>query len=165
MWPAGPASLLWSLRGAGSGSPASTLGKTRFVPRASGRRPRRFPPSSTKATPKHCPMRTPVLWGDESTARARLGSAVADLQMTRVMYQFDYPFSPAGVVDFFRDYYGPTNRVFAALTAQNQKALHEGLVALWSAQNHSSHANRTVVDSEYLQIVATRAPMVLARQK
>jgi 2-polyprenyl-3-methyl-5-hydroxy-6-metoxy-1,4-benzoquinol methylase len=110
-------------------------------------------------------MPSPVLWGDESTVHVRLGSAVADLQMTRVMYQFDYPFSPAGVVDFFRDYYGPTNRAFAALTAQNQKALHEGLVALWSAQNQSSHANRTVVDSEYLQIVATRAPMMLSRQQ
>jgi 2-polyprenyl-3-methyl-5-hydroxy-6-metoxy-1,4-benzoquinol methylase len=102
-------------------------------------------------------MPPPVLWGDELTVRARLGSAVADLEMTRVMYRFDYPFSPAGVVDFFRDYYGPTNRAFAALTARNQKALHDGLVALWSAQNQSSLASRTVVDAEYLQVVAIRS--------
>jgi 2-polyprenyl-3-methyl-5-hydroxy-6-metoxy-1,4-benzoquinol methylase len=102
-------------------------------------------------------MPSPVLWGDEPTVRARLGSAVADLEMTRVTYRFDYPFSPAGVVDFFRDYYGPTNRAFAALTAENQQALHDGLVALWSAQNHSSIASRTVVDAEYLQVVAIRS--------
>jgi hypothetical protein len=101
----------------------------------------------------------PVLWGDESTVRERLGSAVADLRMTRVMYRFDYPFSPAGVVDFFRENYGPTNRAFAALTAPDQEALQADLVALWSAQNQSGSGDQTVVDAEYLQIVATRGAM------
>ncbi len=102
-------------------------------------------------------MPAPVLWGDESMVRERLGSAIADLRLTRVMYRFDYPFSPAGVVDFFRDYYGPTNRAFAALTAPDQEALHADLVALWRAHNQSSLANRTAVDSEYLQVVAIRS--------
>ncbi len=102
-------------------------------------------------------MPSPVLWGDESMVRERLGSAIADLRLTRVMYRFDYPFSPAGIVDFFRDYYGPTNRAFAALTAHNQEALHADLVALWHAHNQSSLANRTAVDAEYLQVVAIRS--------
>ena len=66
-------------------------------------------------------MPAPVLWGDESLVRERLGPAIADFRFTRVMYRFDYPFSPAGVVDFFRDYYGPTNRAFAALTAHDRR--------------------------------------------
>ena len=102
-------------------------------------------------------MPAPVLWGDESMVRERLGSAIADLRLTRVMYRFDYPFSPEGVVDFFRGYYGPTNRAFAALTAHDQEALHADLVALWRAQNQSSLANRTAVDAEYLQVVAIRS--------
>jgi len=102
-------------------------------------------------------MPSPVLWGDESTVRERLGSAVADLRLTRVMYRFDYPFSPAGVVDFFGEYYGPTNRGFATLTAHDQEALHADLVALWHAQNQSSLANRTAVDAEYLHVVAIRS--------
>jgi len=102
-------------------------------------------------------MPSPVLWGDESTVRERLGSAVADLRMTRVMYRFDYPFSPAGVVDFFRENYGPTNRAFAALTAPDQGAFHADLVALWTAKNQSGDANRTVVDAEYLHVVAIRS--------
>lgn len=102
-------------------------------------------------------MPAPVLWGDESTVRDRLGSAVADLRMTRVMYRFDYPFSPASVVDFFRENYGPTNRAFAALTGSDQEAFQADLVALWSAGNQSRDANRTVVDAEYLQVVATRS--------
>ena len=102
-------------------------------------------------------MPAPVLWGDESTVRERLGSAIAELQLTRVMYRFDYPFSPAGVVDFFREDYGPTNRAFAALTADDQQALHADLVALWRAQNQSTLANRTAVDAEYLQVAAIRS--------
>jgi len=102
-------------------------------------------------------MPAPVLWGDESMVRERLGSATADLRLTRVTYRFDYPFSPAGVVDFFRDYYGPTNRAFAALTAHDQEALHADLVALWRAHNQSALATRTTVDAEYLQVVAIRS--------
>jgi SAM-dependent methyltransferase len=99
-------------------------------------------------------MPAPVLWGDESTVGERLGSAVADLQLTRVMYRFDYPFSPAGVVDFFRDYYGPTNRAFAALAAHDQAAFHADLVALWRAHNQS---RRTDVATPSLQVVAIRS--------
>ena len=101
-------------------------------------------------------MPSPVLWGDESTVRERLGAGIAELRMTRVLYRFDYPFSPAGVVDFFRENYGPTNRAFAALTPADQEAFHADLVALWTAQNQSGDANRTVVDAEYLQVVAIR---------
>jgi hypothetical protein len=102
-------------------------------------------------------MPAPVLWGDGSMARERLGSAIADFRLTRVMYRFDYPFSPAGVVDFFREYYGPTNRAFAALTPHDQEALHADLVELWRAHNHSSSADRTAVDAEYLEVVAIRS--------
>jgi hypothetical protein len=98
-----------------------------------------------------------VLWGDEATVRERLGPAIAEFRLTRVMYRFDYPFSPAGVVDFFRENYGPTNRAFASLGAPDQAALYSDLVELWSAKNHGGDANRTVVDAEYLQVVATRS--------
>jgi len=72
-------------------------------------------------------------------------------------YRFDYPFSPAGVVDFFREHYGPTNRAFAALTTHDQEALHADLVALWRAHNQSALETRTTVDAEYLQVVAIRS--------
>ena len=91
-----------------------------------------------------------------ATVRERLGSAVPDRRMTRVMYRFDYPFSPAGVVDFFRENYGPTNRAFGAPTPADREAFHADLVALWTAKNQSGDANRTVVDAEYLQLVAIR---------
>jgi hypothetical protein len=73
-----------------------------------------------------------------------------------VMYRFDYPFPPAGVVEFFRENYGPTNRAFATLSAGDQAALRDALVRLWADHNQVADMNRTVVDSEYLHVVARR---------
>jgi len=100
---------------------------------------------------------SPLLWGDESTARQRFGDRVRDLRLTRVEYRFDYPFSPAGVVEFFREYYGPASRAFAVLSDTDQAALRQGLVELWSGANQSRDPERTIVPAEYLEVVATRA--------
>jgi SAM-dependent methyltransferase len=113
-----------------------------------------------KAVSRHVPapgMPAPVLWGDEPVVQERFGSSVADLRLTRVNYRFNYPFAPDGVVDFFRNYYGPTVRAFAALNADEQAALRGELVDLWASHNQSSDPGRTIVDSEYLEVVATAA--------
>ena len=49
-------------------------------------------------------MLAPVLWGDETVVRERLGHGVSDLKMTRRRYDFTYPFPLAEVVEFFRQY-------------------------------------------------------------
>jgi SAM-dependent methyltransferase len=99
-------------------------------------------------------MPSPVLWGDESTVRERLGDHVSDLRLTRVIYQFDYPFSPADVVEFFRQNYGPTTRAFATLEVADQASLRKELVELWASHNTASSPARTIVDAEYLEVVA-----------
>jgi len=101
-------------------------------------------------------MPSPVLWGDENAVRERLGAALSDLRLTRVNYRFDYPFGPAEVVEFFRKYYGPTTRAFATLDDADSTALRAALVELWSSHNKSTDAARTIVDSEYLQVVGVR---------
>jgi SAM-dependent methyltransferase len=101
-------------------------------------------------------MPAPVLWGDEGVVRERFGAGVSDLRLTRVMYRFDYPFAPDGVVEFFRQYYGPTTRAFAALGADDQARLRAELVELWAAHNVATDPARTIVDAEYLDVVATR---------
>jgi len=49
-----------------------------------------------KVNGKHVPpppnMPPPVLWGDEVTVRERLRDGLADLQLTRRLYPFKYPF-------------------------------------------------------------------------
>lgn len=108
---------------------------------------------------KHVPppagMPSPVLWGDEATVRERLGDGVADLQLARKTYPMRYPFAPAEVVEFFRSYYGPSNRAFAALDADGQAALRSDLEQLWSAHN-AGQDSETAVEAEYLEVVAIR---------
>jgi SAM-dependent methyltransferase len=102
------------------------------------------------------PMPSPLLWGDESVVRERFGDGVSALRLTRVDYRFDYPFSPAGTVEFFRQYYGPATRSFAALGEAEQASLRAELTELWASRNLATASDRTVVDGEYLEIVATR---------
>jgi SAM-dependent methyltransferase len=100
-------------------------------------------------------MPAPVLWGDEATVRERFREGVAELTLTRRFYSFKYPFGPAEVVEFFRTYYGPTQRAFAALDANGQSVLRRDLEALWSAHNRATDGT-THVESEYLEVVAIR---------
>lgn len=102
-------------------------------------------------------MPSPLLWGDEAVVRERFGGGVSDLRLTRVTYRFDYPFSPASVVEFFRNYYGPTTRAFAALSEADATTLREALVDLWTSHNHAIENSRTVVDAEYLEVIGRRA--------
>jgi hypothetical protein len=101
-------------------------------------------------------MPSPVLWGDEATVRERLRDGISDLKLAKRFYHFDYPFSPEGVVDFYRANYGPVSRAFASLDEEGQKKLQSELVDLWSSHN-KAEGDRTTVDAEYLEVIATRA--------
>jgi SAM-dependent methyltransferase len=101
-------------------------------------------------------MPSPLKWGDEETVRERLREGVADLQLTRRMCLFDYPSPPAGVVESFRLYYGPTQRAFDALDAAGQDALRSGLEQLWTEHNRATDGT-TQVEGEYLEVVAVRS--------
>src|SRR5262247_422292 len=50
-------------------------------------------------------MPSPVLWGDETTVRERLGKGLSELNLVKRHYTFSYPFPPSEVVEFFRLYY------------------------------------------------------------
>jgi hypothetical protein len=73
------------------------------------------------------------------------------------MIAFEFPFEPAAVVEFWRVYYGPTNRAFEALAAEpsKQSALRADLDRLWTSQNQVTGGS-TRVESEYLEVIATR---------
>lgn len=101
-------------------------------------------------------MPAPVMWGNETVVRERLGGGISDLAMTRRHYSFDYPFPPAEVVDLFRLYYGPTNRAFASLDEDAAAKLREELETLWSIHNRGGD-ELTFVAAEYLEVIAIRA--------
>lgn len=114
-----------------------------------------------KINGKHVPpsplMASPVLWGDRAKVSERFSEGIADLGMTAKYYPaWEYPFGPSEVVEVFRQYYGPTNRAFAALDADGQSALRRDLEQHWSA--HNRHANGTTcIEAEYLEVIAVRA--------
>ena len=115
-----------------------------------------------KTTGAHVPppalMPSPLLWGDETTVRERLRENTADLQCTRRLMTFSFPFAPAEVVEFWRVYYGPTNKAFEALAAESgkQAALRSALEQLWTEHNQATDG-ATHVESEYLEVIATRS--------
>ena len=115
---------------------------------------RMFKTIATHIAPSRVP--SPVLWGDEPTVRQRLRAGISRLQCTTRLYRFEYPFPPDEVVEFFRVNYGPMTRAFASLDENGQARLRGELVDLWSAHNLSRGA-RTIVDAEYLEVIATRA--------
>jgi SAM-dependent methyltransferase len=109
-----------------------------------------------KYAPAPPDMPSPVNWGDEETVRERLRDGIADLQLTRRKCRLKYPFPPAKVVEFFRAYFGPTQRAFEALDADGKAALRSDLERLWSEHNRATD-DTTDVEGEYLEIIATRS--------
>ncbi len=109
---------------------------------------------------KHVPpsplMPSPLLWGNESTVLERFQTGVTELKLTKRQYPFQYDLKPSDVVEFYRNYYGPTNRAFAALDDTGQAALHQDLEQLWTEHNQASDGT-TRYGSEYLEVIATRA--------
>jgi SAM-dependent methyltransferase len=99
---------------------------------------------------------SPMLWGDEATARSRLHAGFGEVRCTRRIARMRYPFPPAETVEFFRQYYGPTQRAFAALEAPGQAALRQDLVELHAKHNIAATADFTEVAAEYLEIIAVR---------
>ncbi|HLZ35936.1 MAG TPA: class I SAM-dependent methyltransferase [Nitrospira sp.] len=98
---------------------------------------------------------SPVLWGEESTLRERLRNGISTLRITPRKFPFRYPFPPSDVVEFFRRYYGPSNRAFAVLSVDQQEALRNDLTSLWTEYNLATDGT-THVTAEYLEVVALR---------
>ncbi|HET9467677.1 MAG TPA: class I SAM-dependent methyltransferase [Vicinamibacterales bacterium] len=97
---------------------------------------------------------SPLLWGDPEVVQERLAGA-ASLTVNRRMMPFQFPVSPSGVVQLFRDYYGPTKRAFERLDVAQQAAFHASLTELWSEHNQATDGS-TYVESEYLEVVAIK---------
>ncbi|MEO5894318.1 MAG: class I SAM-dependent methyltransferase [Vicinamibacterales bacterium] len=108
---------------------------------------------SKHVPPPHFP--SPLLWGDESTVRQRLGFGVKDLTITRHMDEFVYPFSPTKVDEFFNEDYGPTNQAYGSLDEVARETFHDDLTALWSANNLATDGTAHV-RGEHIQVIGTR---------
>jgi ubiquinone/menaquinone biosynthesis C-methylase UbiE len=105
---------------------------------------------------KHVPpppgIKPPPLWGTEERLRELFGEEVSSLETTRHTYVFRHP-SAEYFVEYFREYYEPTVRAFAALEPEGQDALARDLEELLESRNISGDGT-LVVPSDYLEAVA-----------
>jgi SAM-dependent methyltransferase len=100
-------------------------------------------------------VRSPMTWGSEPGLVELFGPGAADIRTERKLCVFRYE-SADHWVDFFRKYYGPMHRAFAALDHSRQHALHAALMTLARKWNRSGRGS-LVVPGEYLEVVITRS--------
>ncbi|MCI0389932.1 MAG: class I SAM-dependent methyltransferase [Acidobacteria bacterium] len=111
-----------------------------------------------KLTAAHVPppmMPSPLLWGREEIVNERLREGVSDLQLSRRIIAFRLPMTPVETVEYFRAWYGPTQRAFAALDETRQAALRRDLEHLWTDHNRATDGT-TLVEAEYLEVAAVQ---------
>ncbi len=97
---------------------------------------------------------SPMNWGSEPGLVELFGPSATDIRCTRKMYVFRFQ-SAEHWVDYFRAFYGPTFKAFAALDESRQKELYTALVDLLRQEN-SHRGNTLVVPAEYLEVVITK---------
>jgi hypothetical protein len=98
-------------------------------------------------------MAPPVLWGVDATVRQRFSEGVSKLETTPRMITLAFPFSPAEVVEHFRNYFGPAQKAFDALDGSGQAALRSDLERLWTDNNLATDGTSRI-EAEYLEVLA-----------
>jgi SAM-dependent methyltransferase len=97
-------------------------------------------------------VRSPMLWGTESHLRELFGEGIASLEVAERTFAFRFQ-SPEAFVAFFRTWYGPTLKAFAALEGAARDALEEDLVELARRFNRLS-ADAVALPATYIEAVA-----------
>ena len=88
---------------------------------------------------------------------ARLEPHFTEIKTELIPIEFDMPMNPAGAVEFFKKYFGPTQVAFSRLDEAGGAAMEAELVALWTEFNVADDpAEHTLVRNEYLQVTAVR---------
>ncbi len=110
-------------------------------------------------TGRHVPpppgIEAPVLWGSEEVVTERFGKLGWKVETSRQMLNFKYPFDAAGVVQFFRDYFGPTKVAFSRLDEAGQAGLAKDLEKHW-AEHNEGPPSEIQIKAEYLEVRARR---------
>jgi hypothetical protein len=102
---------------------------------------------------------SPMTWGVDTNVIAqfaRAGIAEENVSLIRDTYTFNFPGAPTGLVNVFRNYYGPTMNAFEA-AEKNGRAddLSEELNALFASQNTTRRDDQTSIPATFLRVTAT----------
>jgi ubiquinone/menaquinone biosynthesis C-methylase UbiE len=100
-------------------------------------------------------LASPAEWGMETRIVELFGPYARDIQAVTKQFVFNYR-SPEHWIEFFRTFYGPVHKAFAALDATRQQELHDGIEALLRRLNRAG-PGALAVPSDYLEVIITKA--------
>lgn len=96
----------------------------------------------------------PILWGTEAFIHANFAPHASDITIQRKAYTFRYN-SPEHWLEIFRASFGPLQKTYAALDAENQAKMTADFYANIARFNRVKDG-AMVVPAEYLEIVITK---------
>lgn len=96
-----------------------------------------------------------MLWGTEEHLRGLFGDGVDSLAVQERTFTFRFR-SAEHFVDFFRRWYGPTVKAFAAVEGDARDALQQALVGL-ARRFDRIGADALAIPAAYTEAVAIRA--------
>jgi ubiquinone/menaquinone biosynthesis C-methylase UbiE len=103
---------------------------------------------------------SPMLWGVEEHVTERFanaGIAKENISFIRDTFTFNAAYSPAALVENFKNYYGPTMNAFEAAEKNGKAAeLQRELEELFSSQNKSADANNTSIPATFLRVTVLK---------
>jgi hypothetical protein len=92
-------------------------------------------------------------WGTESHLRGLFGEGIDSLEMKDRTFTFRFP-SAEEFVAFFRRWYGPTFKAFAALAGKARRALQRDLVELAGRFDRLGGGDAIAIPATYTEAVA-----------
>ncbi len=99
---------------------------------------------------------SPMTWGVEENVVERFtaaGAAKENISFERDTFTFRFDGTPAGFVDTFRRYYGPTMNAFEAAAANGKEEdLAAELTELFEKENRGNGSGKTVIPATYLRV-------------
>jgi len=108
----------------------------------------------SRYVPPPAGVRSPMLWGTQDHLVGLFGADAIDIESTELTQSFRFT-SPDEFVEFFRRWYGPTNKAFGALEAERQVELHDDLVELAEQWDIDRRTGALTIRAEYLQSIIT----------
>jgi len=102
---------------------------------------------------------SPMTWGIESNVIERFAGAgvpAEKVSFERDTFTFNYPKSPAVLLDEFRKYYGPTMNAFEAADKNGRAVeLQKELEDLFNRENKSGRADATSIPATFLRVTVS----------
>jgi hypothetical protein len=99
-------------------------------------------------------LQSPLLWGTRTRLDALFGRSAKTIRAEPRHFTFRYR-SPEHWVEVFRAWYGPVNKLYAALDATKQDELTRDILALIARGNRAGDGSM-VLPAEYLEVVIER---------